>query len=651
MRGSTRLERRSEAEIPASVPAVSVPGVGIVSFSTNIAAQTLSSAEAEMSPSQVQDGRISVSENVPMHSALDESPSDSSSLHNSNVDIDTLNVSELLLRLKAERARADAAAKTASDEKARADAAAKTASDEKARADAAAKTASDEKARARGSFWLMMPSLLLSRQKQELSSKYESTVVSGPPDTVFGRFLPEREWLKEFEGVPLDKETLRRSPPKILHGLWGETIKDGCAQLAHLIPFSWDCCIEWLCLFLPFVCAALMRTKLEDDEKTILGLCMLMGLKVRADRYDLSGLLHSCLNFIPLRGQARIFDTDPAVMFIPLLSPSAILFWKGEPYRCLIICRSFHEVMTAGFQYSSVHSDTGESLVDADLFCELETDDTTVLEAFESFKTLLLMVVPFLASQKLKAVTSLKLVLCEIFRNFLAQVSASGTPDVPCPCIIGIRKSVVMCLKFQSREAREPRFPSFGSGTSDRRPDQHEDPVLPHPFLLFLRSLNAWFNYLHLSGIWQEWNQYLATQPKKAIGKSRKRKLVNTDPLVILPSCRDMDIDSCRCVQCKAADVCENAELYSTIPDEVWQAAMAMMNPASGSPITDEEAQRILDLRRFIPDEVVSSDDEGGARAPGDEGKVLCEDSAQDSAAETDAVFSTRTTRTGLPPI
>ena len=210
-------------------------------------------------------------------------------------------------------------------------------------------------------------------------------------------------------------------------------------------------------------------------------------------------------------------------------------------------------------------------------------------------------VVPFLASKKLQAATTAKAQLCDIFRAFLRKGD-----DVPCPSIDGVLDGVVMCLKFQRLDGEQPvPLPNFGTETRGATQEQHVDAVLPHPFLLFLRTLNAWFNYLHKSEKWPEWKSYLNDQALPIGTPPLKRKLTSNDPLVILPSCCDMDIDSCTCVLCKAADVCENAELYPALPDGVWQAAMAAVNPA-GSPITDEEALQIAELRRIPPEEMAS---------------------------------------------
>lgn len=159
--------------------------------------------------------------------------------------------------------------------------------------------------------------------------------------------------------------------------------------------------------------------------------------------------------------------------------------------------------------------------------------------------------------------------------------------------------------------------------------------ILPHPFLLFLRSLNAWFNFLHSSGKWPAWNEFLKEAAAATVGKTT-RKLSSNDPLVILPSCRDMEMDSCTCLRCKAADLMENPQLYPAMPDEVWQAAAAMLDPAAG-PISDEEALHIAQARR-ADDPAVDAWD---PPAPSWDVK--------EAAGDADTLSSTRTTLPELP--
>lgn len=86
-------------------------------------------------------------------------------------------------------------------------------------------------------------------------------------------------------------------------------------------------------------------------------------------------------------------------MFFPILTPIEILFWNEKPYKCLIVGSNYDDMMMAGFHY--VLPKRGERQAESDFFCELKVEDPSVQQAFNSFKTLLLLVVPYLASVKI----------------------------------------------------------------------------------------------------------------------------------------------------------------------------------------------------------------------------------------------------------
>ena len=548
-----------------------------------------------------------------------------------------------------ERQRADRERQEKEAETQRADRERGRAQAEKKRADRESENKETAQKRMRGVFWLTITALLPVLQKQESREKYKKTVEEGgASDCIFRKFLPKLDWLKRSHGVPLDKKSLHRSAPDFTHGVWNERLDDSGAHRAHLVPFSWDCCMEWLCLFMPFVVLGTVGV-LSDIDLRALGLCMMVGLKLpgqgKGVRYTFSGFLHSFINFIPLRGQGVLIDLDPRIMFLPLLTVRDILFWNGQPYHCLIIGKSEHDMMHAGFHYVRPQADG--DLADAESFCELSTDDQSVINAFKNFNVLLTLVVPFLASQTITTVDTMKTALCSIFRAFLAQVTRSGTvPDVMCPTVP--KGKVVVCLKFQRRD---PQFPTFEEGAPARSgPAQEKLTALPHPFLLFLRALNAWFNCLHSCGTWPDWNAYLANElanNREVEIKGVRRKLSSKGTLVLLPSCRDMDMDTCTCMLCKAADVFDNPELYPVVSDDEWRAVTSVQDPTA-SPISEEEAEMISMLRRRLISDGAWEADVGNEaealRDGGDEAPGKAEDER-----DSDALCSTRTTVPELP--
>ena len=376
-------------------------------------------------------------------------------------------ISQLSARCEAETNRADneaaqknEAMKRADDKAAQKNEAMKRADDEAAQKHEAMKRADDEAAqkheaikqtervvkRARGEYWLTISSLSFDLQKKTSPTAYEKAVTSDTEagrKSIFRKFLPSLNWLQTFGGTALAREDVHRSAPDFLHGIWNQSCKDGAAQRAHLVPFSFDCCMDWKCLFIPFV--VLLTTEVtEPGHLNELCLCMMLGLTLARKKFHFSGFLHSFLNFIPLCGQQQSLDNDPSIMFIPMLSIQEILFWNGGPYNCLIIGSNLSDMMTSGFLY--VMPENGEEFVDTESFCELPANHPQVLAAFENFRALLLMVVPFLAVQALTSVTTLKAALCRIFRFFLAKQKY-----LMCPFIDEESRKCVMCLKFAKR--------------------------------------------------------------------------------------------------------------------------------------------------------------------------------------------------------
>ena len=273
-------------------------------------------------------------------------------------------------------------------------------------------------------------------------------------------------------------------------------------------------------------------------------------------------------------------------------------------------------------------------------------EDPSVQQAFNSFKTLLLLVVPYLASVKISTLQTFKATLCSIFRHFVGSQVEFLCPEVPT-----VQSELyVVCLKFQQRKLD---FPSFK--TKDRHEDLSDEAddegqaggdsrnSLPHPFLLFLRSLNAWCNFLHTQHKWSAWNEHLQKLEPVHIG-TRSCTLDSKVPLVLLLSCRDVEIDGGDCIYCKAADVCENPSLYSGLSDDLLQAAQAILQHSKS--VTDEEAEKILGLKR--------DDSEGADSDPASErkGDGAAEEEGQRSPGSQeglDALLSTRATAERLP--
>jgi hypothetical protein len=205
------------------------------------------------------------------------------------------------------------------------------------------------------------------------------------------------------------------------------------------------------------------------------------------------------------------------------------------------------------------------------------------------------MVVPYLASQPLQSIGTLKAELCSTFRRFLVSQKSFLCPEVP----KNSERSFV-CLKFQSSQIKVPSFADLDrdEAWSDEAAGADKT-LLPHPFLVFLRSLNAWCNHLHSNHKWDEWDMYLAQQKPVQIGKQEEQHTLDQSvPLVLLPSCRDVEIDGGDCVFCKASDVWNHPDLYPQAYDRHFLAAQLIPIQSESASVTDEDAREILGLTR-----------------------------------------------------
>ena len=215
-------------------------------------------------------------------------------------------------RAKENEEKAVAEAKQAKENEEKAEAEAKQAKENEERAEEKAKRAhakflaSEEvsehnQKRLRGLIWLNIFSFALSSNKMGSKNEYENFIVDGRQSpSIWEKMMPPLPWLKSCKVYgPVKEESIRRSAPEFEHGPWGEEISAGGAQRAHLVPFSYRCCFEWLCLFLPFVFWATS----ESEDRELLNCCMVLGLYHMSQnrRLPFTCILHSSMNFFPLR--------------------------------------------------------------------------------------------------------------------------------------------------------------------------------------------------------------------------------------------------------------------------------------------------------------------------------------------------------------
>lgn len=91
----------------------------------------------------------------------------------------------------------------------------------------------------------------------------------------------------------------------------------------------------------------------------------------------------------------------------------------------------------------------------------------------------------------------------------------------------------------------------------------------PHPYLLLLRALNAWFDYLHSYKVWPEWTHHIKEIAK---GSPHGGALLSAR-LVLLPGCCDVSRYDPDCVQCKCNCLITSPELYGDLPEDLLEKA------------------------------------------------------------------------------
>jgi hypothetical protein len=383
-------------------------------------------------------------------------------------------------------------------------------------------------------------------------SSYEELARQYALQSIFGALV-----VKDMPAMP---DNPRSQAP--IQSIWGR----GSFQRAHIIPLSRGCSSEWIDVFLPLIP--------EDGpgDWSLLASVLLFGFYTRLSsrnqpiRSNLSGLIHNAINFLGIPQQLENYDTDPAILMIPLLSMSEILTWSGTAYRCLIIARDAAILRETGFcgdEHTSSYS------------CEVDTQSAEVQEAFQTFSRYQRMMTVFLAAKDLaNPNSSAKCRLSQAFREFL---QLDSTRTIPCIDPSQLQQKCVVCLTFTGINVRFPgsTAPAGDGGGSLR--------TCPHPFPLILRSINAVYNMTHRLNLWPEWERWLAaTHPDLA-----------REALVLLPSCLDRCPHTSDCLYCKAASIAKDPHLFPDLSDRGHEAAAAFCylrwDPS------DEDADLILD--------------------------------------------------------
>ena len=337
-------------------------------------------------------------------------------------------------------------------------------------------------------------------------------------------------------------------------------------------------------VFIPLVFSIL------GQNSTDLASVMLFGYSRRSNhhgnpvRENHSGLVHSFVNVLGLPNQLTIYDKDPSILLIPLLSMEEIMTWSGGSYRCLIIAKDKQTMHDAGF-YAAVDESS-------EYFCDVDTRSPDVQSAFRVFTAYQRMMTLFLASKDLQNPGATgKSQLCQFFREFLRHNSQT---TIPCIDAARLPSMLVVCLTFTGTTIPYPGQ-SQPEGRSRAR-------SCPHPFLVTLRSISALYNMLHRLRLWRAWSDALAAA----------RPDLQEEALVLLPSCLDCSPREPDCLCCKAAAIVAAPQWYPDLSERAYEAAVDVH--CMFRAVDEEEARLILEARASDPE------DEEGAESEAERG-------------------------------
>ena len=327
--------------------------------------------------------------------------------------------------------------------------------------------------------------------------------------TVFPLFCPLK---RGFEVAFMD----RRTSVVIKSGILSESRP---YQKAHLIPHSVSCNASWKLVFEPLLWSFAKTNTLYPLNKLLD--MMLYGFQDKNSNMKSAnaGIIHNPFNIFALADQFQGLDLTCVLALVPFeiggkpVTMESILSWNGEELTVLVLPHSIH----IGKGYF------GFIQVDGKYVSEIESDDPKVINSIDIFNEYSLMISGCIAHDILEvSTTENKGKLCNYYRKFIKTQKLM-------PCLQVPNKAGI--LKVQG-------FPSCKVTLPGRRNSstRNLDFSAPHPFLLVLRGMNAWCDYLHRYQAWPEWTQHIQRIAKRLPDGDELLRA----RLVILPGCCDV---------------------------------------------------------------------------------------------------------------
>jgi hypothetical protein len=357
--------------------------------------------------------------------------------------------------------------------------------------------------------------------------------------TVFPSFCPTVQNKKVA-----DKD--RRTSVSVKSGILSESRP---FEKAHLIPHSESCNASWKVLFEPTLRSFAKKNKWYTKAQ-LLDMTLYGFRDQNCDaRMANTGIVHNPFNILGIADQFQGLDLTCVVALLPYtiagkpVTMESILSWDGEELTVLVLPHS----IDIGKGYFGFIQNDGKYL------SEVESNDPKVTNSIDIFNEYSLMISGCLAYAKLEDSTENKMILCQEYRKFLKTQTFMPCLKVP---------SKAGMLKIQGFPSRRVTLPG-----RRRSSTKSLDFSAPHPFLLVLRAMNAWCDFLHFYQAWPEWTKHIQRE-----SLLRKDDILRTR-LVILPGCCDVSRYEPDCILCKCNCLITSPELYCDLPEDLLEKA------------------------------------------------------------------------------
>jgi hypothetical protein len=290
-----------------------------------------------------------------------------------------------------------------------------------------------------------------------------------------------------------------------------------------------------------------------------------------------AGIVHNPFNMLGVADQFKGLDLSCRVALIPCeiggerVTKESILSWNGEELTVLVLPQSI-EVGTGYFGFSQM---------DGMYVNEIESNDPKVINSIDIFNELSLMISGRLAHDEIVVSTNEnKVKLSNFFRQFLQTQET-----MPCLKVPG-KHGLLKVQKFPSRSVTLPG--------RNKKATRNLDFSAPHPFLLVLRGMNAWCDYLHLHKAWPKWTEHIQKIAKKERGGN---ELIRAR-LVILPGCCDVSRYEPDCILCKCNCLITSSEMYWDLADSLLEKAKMFI--FAQIPLSMDSCDAILEIKSAV---------------------------------------------------